>query len=103
MNEYAGKYAGMDRYECRKAWVAELKSEGYFVKEEDIVIPIGGCYRCNTVVEPMISDQWFVAMEELARPAIKAAKSGELNHVPERFEKVYLSWLENIRDWCISR
>lgn len=103
MNELAGKYQGMDRYECRKAWVADLEAAGYLVKTEEKVIPVGGCYRCNTVIEPMLSDQWFVAMEELAKPAIEAAKKGDLTHVPERFEKTYLRWLEEIRDWCISR
>ena len=103
MNSLAGKYEGMDRYECRKAWVADLEAAGYLVKTEDIVIPVGTCYRCHSAVEPMLSDQWFVAMEELAKPAIEAAKSGKLEHVPERFEKIYLHWLENIKDWCISR
>ena len=73
------------------------------MKTEEKVIPVGECYRCRTVVEPMLSDQWFVKMEELAKPAIEAAKSGALQHVPERFEKTYLHWLEEIRDWCISR
>lgn len=103
MTETAGKYAGMDRYECRKAWVADLEEAGYLVKTEEMVIPAGTCYRCHTVVEPMLSDQWFVKMEGLAKPAIEAAKSGELHHVPDRFEKIYLHWLEEIRDWCISR
>lgn len=103
MNSLAGKYEGMDRYECRKAWVKDLDEAGYLVKTEDVVIPVGTCYRCHTPVEPMLSDQWFVAMEKLAEPAIEAARSGELKHVPERFEKIYLHWLENIRDWCISR
>lgn len=103
MNSLAGKYEGMDRYECRKAWVADLEAAGYLVKTEDKVIPVGACYRCGTVIEPMLSDQWFVAMEELAKPAIEAAKNGDLTHVPERFEKTYLHWLEEIRDWCISR
>ena len=103
MNELAGKYAGMDRYECRKAWVKDLDEAGYLVKIEDMVIPTGECYRCHTVVEPMLSDQWFVKMKTLAEPAIQAAKDGRLSHVPERFEKVYLRWLEEIRDWCISR
>ena len=103
MNSLAGKYEGMDRFECRKAWVADLEAAGYLVKTEDKEIPIGGCYRCNTIVEPMLSDQWFVAMESLAKPAIEAAKNGTLAHVPDRFEKIYLHWLENIRDWCISR
>ena len=103
MNDLAGKYAGMDRYECRKAWVKDLEDAGYLVKIEEMVIPTGECYRCHTVVEPMLSDQWFVSMESLAKPAIAAAKEGRLTHVPERFEKTYLRWLEEIRDWCISR
>ena len=103
MNEMAGKYQGMDRYECRKAWVKELDEAGYLVKTEDLVIPVGTCYRCHTPVEPMLSDQWFVKMDELAKPAMEAVKSGALQHVPERFEKIYMHWLENIRDWCISR
>ena len=103
MNEMAGKYQGMDRYECRKAWVKDLEEAGYLVKTEEKVIPVGECYRCHTVIEPMLSDQWFVAMEELAKPAIDAAEKGQLTHVPERFEKTYLRWLYEIRDWCISR
>ena len=103
MNDMAGKYAGMDRYECRKAWVKDLEEAGYLVKIEEMVIPTGECYRCHTVVEPMLSDQWFVKMESLAKPAIAAAKEGRLSHVPDRFEKTYLRWLEEIRDWCISR
>ena len=103
MNDMAGKYAGMDRYECRKAWVKDLEEAGYLVQIEEKVIPSGECYRCHNVIEPMISDQWFVAMEELAKPAIEVAKNGELTHVPDRFEKIYLHWLEEIRDWCISR
>lgn len=103
MNKLAGKYEGMDRYECRKAWVADLEEAGYLVKTEDKTIPIGECYRCHTVIEPMISEQWFVAMKELAKPAIEAAHSGKLRHVPDRFEKTYLRWLEEIKDWCISR
>ena len=103
MTSICGKYEGMDRYECRKAWVKDLEEAGYLVKTEEKVIPVGECYRCHTVVEPMLSDQWFVKMEDLAKPAIEAAKSGELKHVPERFEKTYLHWLEEIRDWCISR
>lgn len=103
MNDLAGRYAGMDRYECRKAWVKALDEAGYLVKTEDKVIPVGECYRCHTVIEPMISDQWFVKMEELAKPAIEAAKNGDIKHVPARFEKVYLNWLNDIHDWCISR
>ena len=103
MNSLAGKYEGMDRYQCRKEWIKDLKEAGFLVKVEEKVLPIGGCYRCDSVVEPMLSDQWFVKMEELAKPAIEAAKTKDLIHVPERFEKIYLHWLENIRDWCISR
>lgn len=103
MNKLAGKYEGMDRFECRKAWVKDIEDAGYLVETEEKVIPIGGCYRCDTVIEPMLSDQWFVKMHELAQPAIEAAKKKDLIHVPDRFEKIYLNWLENIRDWCISR
>jgi len=103
MNALAGRYEGMDRYECRKAWVADLEAAGYLVKVEDMVIPVGECYRCKDAVEPMLSEQWFVRMEELAKPAIQAAEKGNLIHVPERFEKIYLHWLEEIKDWCISR
>ncbi|MEI8216238.1 MAG: valine--tRNA ligase [Eubacteriales bacterium] len=103
MGKLAGKYEGMDRFQCRKLWVSELESEGFLIKTEDKEIPIGGCYRCDTIVEPMLSEQWFVKMQEIAAPAIEAAKSGELKHVPDRFERIYLHWLENIRDWCISR
>ncbi|MDR0817713.1 MAG: valine--tRNA ligase [Clostridiales Family XIII bacterium] len=103
MTAEAGKYEGQDRFECRRAWVDELDAAGYLVRTENVVIPTGHCYRCDTIVEPMISDQWFVKMEELAKPAIAAAQDGRLIHVPERFEKIYLHWLGNIRDWCISR
>jgi valyl-tRNA synthetase len=103
MTAEAGKYEGMDRYECRKAWVDELTRGGYLIKDEKVNIPVGVCYRCDAAVEPMLSDQWFVRMEELAKPAMDAAKDGSLKHVPERFEKIYLHWLEDIRDWCISR
>ena len=103
MNEYAGKYEGMDRYECREALIRDMEEGGYLVKTEDMVIPVGECYRCHTPVEAMLSDQWFVSMEELAKPAIEAIEKGELVFVPERFTKIYLHWLENIRDWCISR
>ena len=103
MSELAGKYAGMDRYECRKLWVKELEEAGYLVKTEKMTIPVGTCYRCHTNIEPMLSEQWFVKMQELAKPAIEAAESGKLQHVPDRFQKVYLRWLYEIRDWCISR
>ncbi|MCQ2454937.1 MAG: valine--tRNA ligase [Clostridia bacterium] len=97
------KYAGMDRYEARKAIVADLEAEGALVKTEDYAHNVGTCYRCGTTVEPRVSKQWFVKMKPLAEPAIKAVKDGETKFVPARFEKVYFHWLENIRDWCISR
>ncbi len=98
-----GKYAGMDRYECRKAWVADLDAAGYLVKTEDLIIPTGECYRCHNAVEPRISEQWFVKMKPLAEPAIKAVREGETKFVPERFDKIYYHWMEDIKDWCISR
>ncbi len=97
------KYAGMDRYEARKAIVADLEAEGFLVRVEEHDHNVGTCYRCGTTVEPNVSTQWFVKMEPLAKPAIEAVKSGETRFVPERFEKTYFHWLENIRDWCISR
>lgn len=103
MNENAGEYEGLDRYECRKRWVKALEEGGFLVKTEKMTIPTGTCYRCHTVIEPMLSEQWFVKMQELAKPAIEAAESGKLQHVPERFQKTYLRWLYEIRDWCISR
>ena len=101
--EYGGKYAGMDRYEARKAMVADLEEQGYLVKIVPHSHNVGTHDRCHTTVEPMVKQQWFVRMEELAKPAIEAIKTGELKFVPERFNKIYLHWLENIRDWCISR
>lgn len=97
------KYAGMDRYEARKAIVADLDAEGALVKIEDHVHKVGTCYRCKTTVEPRVSKQWFVRMKPLAQPAIDAVKNGETKFIPERFDKIYFHWLENIRDWCISR
>ncbi len=97
------KYAGMDRYEARKTIVADLEAEGALVKIEDYTHNVGTCYRCSSTVEPRVSKQWFVKMKPLAGPAIDAVKSGETKFVPQRFEKVYFHWLENIRDWCISR
>ena len=97
------KYAGMDRYEARKAIVADLEAEGALVKIEDYTHNVGTCYRCSSTVEPRVSKQWFVKMKPLAGPAIEAVKKGETKFVPQRFEKVYFHWLENIRDWCISR
>lgn len=103
MNAYAGKYEGMDRYECRRAMVEDLEKLGLLVKVEDHAHNVGQCYRCGTTVEPIISKQWFVKMKPLAAPAIDAVKNGETTFVPKHFEKVYFHWLENIRDWCISR
>ncbi len=103
MTSEAGKYAGMDRYQCRAALVEELQAENYLIKVEPHQHAVGQCYRCDTTIEPLISKQWFVKMKPLADPAIKAAVDGDLVFVPERFTKIYLGWLENIRDWCISR
>ncbi len=97
------KYAGMDRYEARKAIVADLEAEGALVKVEDYSHNVGTCYRCGTTVEPRISKQWFVSMKPLATPAIDGVKKGDTKFVPQHFEKTYFHWLENIRDWCISR
>ena len=97
------KYAGMDRYEARKAIVADLEAEGALVRIEDYSHNVGTCYRCHTTVEPRVSKQWFVKMEPLAKPAIEAVKAGKTKFVPEHFDKTYYHWLENIRDWCISR
>ena len=96
-------YAGMDRYEARKKIVEDLEKGGFLVKIEDHAHNVGTCYRCSTTVEPRVSTQWFVKMEELAGPAIEAVKKGDTKFVPERFDKIYFHWLENIKDWCISR
>ncbi|HEY3426015.1 MAG TPA: valine--tRNA ligase [Negativicutes bacterium] len=98
-----GKYAGMDRYECRKVLVEDLKEQGYLVRIDEHLHAVGHCQRCTTVVEPLVSKQWFVRMQSLAEPAIAAVTSGEIQFVPERFTKIYTNWLDNIRDWCISR
>ena len=103
INENGGKYQGMDRYEARKAIVKDLEEGGYLVKVEPIKHNVGSCYRCSTVVEPRISKQWFVKMAPLAKPAVDCVKQGEIRFVPDRFEKIYYNWMENIRDWCISR
>lgn len=103
MNELAGKYQGMDRYECRKQLMKDLEEAGYVIAIKDHPHAVGTCYRCHTVIEPRLSEQWFVKMDELAKPAIDILKSKELEFVPERYDKTYLQWLENIRDWCISR
>ena len=103
INENGGKFAGMDRYEARKAIVAQLEEEGYLVRIEPHNHNVGTHDRCHTTVEPMVKKQWFVKMDELAKPAIEAVKNGDLRFVPEHFDRTYLHWLENIRDWCISR
>ncbi len=103
INELGGKYQGMDRYEARKAIVADLEAGGYLVKTEPMKHNVGSCYRCSTIVEPRISKQWFVKMEPLAEPAIDVVKKGEIKLIPGRFEKTYYNWMENIKDWCISR
>ena len=98
-----GKYAGMDRMEARKAIVEDLEKEGAIVKIEDYSHNVGVCYRCHSTIEPKVSKQWFVKMEPLAKPAIDCVKNGEVKFVPERFDKTYYHWMENIKDWCISR
>ncbi len=98
-----GKYDGMDRYECRKAIVADLEEQGYLVKVEPYSHNVGCCYRCGTVVEPLTSPQWFVKMKPLAKKAIEVVKDGRIKFVPDRFSKTYLNWMENVHDWCISR
>ena len=103
INENGGKFAGMDRYEARKAIVDQLSEEGYLVRVEPHNHNVGTHDRCHTTVEPLVKKQWFVRMDELAKPAIEAVKNGELRFVPEHFDRTYLHWLENIRDWCISR
>ena len=103
INEKGGKYAGMDRYEARRAIVKDLEEQGYLVKVVPHTHAVGTHDRCGTTVEPLIKQQWFVKMDELAKPAINALKTGELKFVPDRFDKIYLHWLENIKDWCISR
>ena len=103
MTEGAGKYEGMDRYECRKALVKELQEIGALVSVEDHEHAVGHCSRCHSTIEPMISTQWFVKMDSLAKPAVEAVKTGKIKFVPERFTKIYCNWLDNIRDWCISR
>lgn len=103
MTAEAGKYAGMDRYRCRQALVADLEDQGALVKTEAHAHATGHCQRCATVVEPLVSKQWFVKMKPLATPAIDAVRRGDVEFVPRRFERIYFNWLENIRDWCISR
>ncbi len=103
VNENGGRYQGMDRFEARKAVLADLKELGLLVGERKHTHAVGHCYRCGTIIEPLASKQWFVKMKPLAEPAIEAVKTGKVRFVPEHFEKIYLNWMENIHDWCISR
>ena len=103
INENGGPYNGMDRYECRNAIVKDLEEQGYLVKTEPYSHNVGTCYRCHNDVEPLISAQWFVKMEPLAKEAIRVVKDGTIKFVPERFTKTYINWMENVHDWCISR
>ncbi len=98
-----GKYSGLDRYEARKMIVADLEEQGYLVKVEPMKHNVGSCYRCGSTVEPRVSKQWFVKMAPLAEPAVKVVKDGEIKFIPSRFEKTYYNWMDNIKDWCISR
>ena len=103
MTDDCGKYAGMDIYECRKQIVQDLEGGGYLIKVEPMKHNVGSCYRCHTVVEPRVSKQWFVRMEPLAKPAVEVVRNKEIKLIPERMEKIYYNWMENIKDWCISR
>jgi valyl-tRNA synthetase len=103
MTAEAGRYRGLDRWECRQQVLTDLKRQGLLVRIEDLEHAVGHCYRCQTVVEPMLSKQWFVRMKPLAEPAMEAVRDGRIQFIPARFTKIYLNWLENIRDWCISR
>ncbi|HIX66001.1 MAG TPA: valine--tRNA ligase, partial [Candidatus Anaerotruncus excrementipullorum] len=103
INENGGRYCGMTREACRKAIVADLEAGGYLKYTEPYKHNVGSCYRCGTIIEPRVSKQWFVKMEPLAKPAVEAVRDGRTKFVPERFEKIYFNWMENIKDWCISR
>ncbi len=103
INENGGPYSGMDRYECRKAIVKDLEAQGFLVKTEDYSHNVGTCYRCKNDVEPLISAQWFVKMEPLAKEALRVVNDGEVKFIPDRFSKTYTNWMENVHDWCISR
>lgn len=103
INENGGKYCGLDRYEARKQIVKDLDESGFLIKIEPIKHNVGSCYRCGTTVEPYVSKQWFVKMEPLAKPAVKSVRDGDITLIPQRFEKTYYNWMENIKDWCISR
>jgi len=103
MNRNAGAYAGLDRYEARKRVLADLQEQGFFVAEKDYALSLGKCDRCGTVVEPRLSEQWFIKIQPLAQKAIEAVESGEITIVPENYKQIYLNWMNNIYDWCISR
>ncbi len=103
MTREAGKYEGLDRYECRKRLLEDLEKEGYLEKKEDYSVPVGRCYRCSTPIEPLISLQWFLKVKELTKPAIEVVKKGRIRYIPKRWEKVYLDWMAGLRDWCLSR
>ena len=103
MNENAGEYRGLSREECREKIVADMDKLGLVVKIEPYKHNVGECYRCKATVEPIVSKQWFVSMKPLAKPAIKAVKNKRTEFVPQRFEKIYFNWMENVKDWCISR
>jgi valyl-tRNA synthetase len=103
INELGGKYAGLDRYEARGQIVEDLRQSGLLAEVKDYTHNVGQCYRCNTVIEPILSKQWFVKMKELAGPAIKAVENGDVRFIPDRFSKIYFNWMYNIKDWCISR
>ena len=103
MTDQAGRFAGLDRYEARKRVVEDLKEKDLLVKQEEHTHAVGQCYRCDSVIEPLVSKQWFVSMKPLAVPALEVVNDGRIRFVPERFTRIYSNWLENIRDWCISR
>ncbi len=103
MNQNAGAYAGLDRYEARKRVLADLQEQGYLVAEKDYALSLGKCDRCGTVVEPRLSEQWFIKIQPLAQKAIEAVESGEITIVPENYKQIYLNWMNNIHDWCVSR
>ena len=103
MTAEAGEFAGLDRYAARDAVIAELRAQGLLSLEEEYVHSVGACERCGSVIEPLLSEQWFVRMKDIAQPAIDAVKDGRVNFIPDRYERIYLDWMENIRDWCISR
>ncbi|MCK4648152.1 valine--tRNA ligase, partial [bacterium] len=103
MTKEARKYEGLDRYECRKRLLEDLRKKGYLEKKEDYLVPVGRCYRCSTPIEPLISLQWFLKVKDLAKPAIEVVKRGKIQYIPKRWEKVYLDWMAGLKDWCLSR